>query len=155
MRRVISASTYCSTLSYTRHDFRRKKIEHKMCVSFSFQLGSETFLILWRIRYIIVNLRRSFCAVPLILVKFLWNLNFLGRFSSNPQISDLIKISPVRAVLFHADRQTWQSLIIAVRNLANAPNNRYFDANIFLSLYLPVPILIAPFTYYIYVLHVL
>jgi hypothetical protein len=35
-----------------------------------------------------------------------YKYNFLHRFSKNIQISNLIKISPVGAELFHADRQT-------------------------------------------------
>jgi hypothetical protein len=34
------------------------------------------------------------------------NLNFLGGFSKNTKISEFIKIRPVGAELFHADRRT-------------------------------------------------
>jgi hypothetical protein len=34
--------------------------------------------------------------------------DFLDRFSKNAQISHLMKIRPVGAVLFHADRQTYR-----------------------------------------------
>jgi len=46
--------------------------------------------------------------VPIILVKFSENLNFLYGFSgSKPtEVSDLMKICPVGAELFHADRLT-------------------------------------------------
>jgi hypothetical protein len=37
---------------------------------------------------------------------FSWNLNILDKFSKNPQISNFMKIRPVGAELFHADRQT-------------------------------------------------
>jgi len=33
-------------------------------------------------------------------------VNFLGSFSKNTQISNVMKIRPVRAELFHADRRT-------------------------------------------------
>jgi len=60
----------------------------------------------------------------LILVKFYRNLNFLNSFSKNTQISNFIKICPVGAELFHADRRTdMTKLIVAFRTFANAPNN--------------------------------
>jgi hypothetical protein len=46
------------------------------------------------------------CKVPVILVGFLRNLNSLDRFSKKDQLSNSIKIRPVGAELFHADRQT-------------------------------------------------
>ena len=91
--------------------FEKEILNIKYVYRFSLQLSSETFLILWRIRDIIINVHRSICEVRVILVKFWWNLNFLDRFTRNTEISNLIKIRPKRAVLFHADRQTWQSLI--------------------------------------------
>ena len=49
-------------------------------------------------------------------------MNFLDRFSKKSQISGFIKIRPVGAELFHADRQTdMTKLIVAFRNFANAP----------------------------------
>jgi len=42
----------------------------------------------------------------LINVYYKWNLNFLDRFSKNPQLSNFIKIRLVEADLFHADGQT-------------------------------------------------
>jgi len=42
------ALQYFPTLSHKRNDFRRKVIEHKMCVSSFLKLLSGTFLILWR-----------------------------------------------------------------------------------------------------------
>jgi len=47
---VIVDLQYFSTLSYTRHDFRKKKvIQYKMCVLVFVQILRETFLILRRI----------------------------------------------------------------------------------------------------------
>jgi hypothetical protein len=88
---------------------------------------SETFLILGRIqRDIIINVRKSSRRVPAITVRFSLNLHFLERFSKTPQTSNFMKISPVRAKLFHedgrTDRQTnIMKLIVAVCNFANAP----------------------------------
>jgi hypothetical protein len=49
----------------------KKVIEHKTVFRFSLQLLSETFLILIRTqRDIIINVHRSSCKVPVILVRF-------------------------------------------------------------------------------------
>ena len=48
----------------------------------------------------------SSCKIPVILVILESNLNFLDRFSKNPHIRNFIKIRPMGAQLFHADRGT-------------------------------------------------
>jgi hypothetical protein len=51
-------------------------------------------------------------------------LDFRDRFSKNAQISNLRNIRPVGAELFHSDRRTdMAKLIVAFRNVANAPKN--------------------------------
>jgi hypothetical protein len=61
------------------------------------------------------------CKVPFIIVRFWCNLNFLSRFSKNSQIPNFMKIRPVGAELFHADRRTdMTKLIVAFRNFAQA-----------------------------------
>jgi hypothetical protein len=87
--------------------FRKIVIEHKMCV-LSF---SMTFV--WNISYskknsarYNLNVHRSSCMVPVILVRFWWNLNFLNTFSKYTQISNLMKICLLGAELFMwTDRQ--------------------------------------------------
>jgi len=64
--------------------------------------------------------------VPFILVIFYYFLNFLDRFSKGTQISNFMKIRPVGAELFYADRRTdgqtnMTKLTVAFRSLANAP----------------------------------
>jgi len=56
-------------------------------------------------------------------VGFLSHLNFLGRFSKNTQVSDLMKVCPVGAGLLLADGRTdVTKLPVAFRNAANATN---------------------------------
>jgi hypothetical protein len=81
--------------------FRNTFIEHKMCaVIFSTRIQVLT-----------------------VLVGFLSHLNFLGRFSKNPQVSDLMKVCPVRAGLLFADGRTdVTKLSVAFRNATNGTN---------------------------------
>jgi len=51
---------------------------------------------------------RSSSKLPIILVRFSRNLNFLDRFSKNTQISNLGGISPVKE-MFHVDGETRRS----------------------------------------------
>ena len=78
MRRIIRSSvaglatSYFSTLSHKRHDFRGgKNIEHKMYVWFSLQILSKIFFILRIIhRVMLINVYTSSCKVTVILVGF-------------------------------------------------------------------------------------
>jgi len=98
---------YFSTLSHNRHDFQKKVIEHKMSVF----IFATTYV--WNISHSTrncarydQNIYRSTWKVPVFLVRFWWNLNFLDSFSKNNQIPNFIKTFPVEAELFHASRRT-------------------------------------------------
>jgi hypothetical protein len=120
MRHIILSSATCLVLRYfsalyhKRHDFWEKVIEHKTCVLILCTSFGWNILILRRIkRDIVLNVHMSSCKVPVVLVRFQWNLKCVYRFSINTQISNFVKIRPVGAELFHADcridGQTWQS----------------------------------------------
>jgi hypothetical protein len=92
---------------------------------FYLQILYKTFLILRRAEQDI-NVNMSSCKVPVTLVTFQWNLNFLDGFSKNTQIPNFMKIRPVGTEFFHADGQTDMTQPIATfRNYANAPTNRW------------------------------
>jgi hypothetical protein len=113
------ASPYLSTLSHKRCDFQRKFIEHKMCV-LSF---STTFVM--NISHFIQNLARYchkcekvFMQSTRYSCRILIKLEFSGQIFGKTQISSFVKIRPVGAELFHADRQisrNQQSLFAILR----------------------------------------
>jgi hypothetical protein len=70
----------------------------------------------------IKNMYWSSCNVPLILVRFEWNLNFLDRLLKSTRMSNLMKIRPGDRIV-HADGRTDMKLIVAFRNFANVPKN--------------------------------
>jgi hypothetical protein len=77
----------------------------------------------------IKNVSCSSCIVPVILGPVLKKFEFIESFfSKNTRKSIFMKIRPVEAELFHAerrrDRQTYMTeLITAFHNFANAPKN--------------------------------
>jgi hypothetical protein len=69
-------------------------------------LFSERFLICRKIqRDLIINVNMSSCKLP-VFCQSLIKLAFSRRFSKNTQTLNLVKIGPVVAYLFHADRET-------------------------------------------------
>jgi hypothetical protein len=83
-------------------------INIKCVLWFSLQLLSETFLILRRIeRVMITNVHTSLDEkLPLFLSYFNKTFCFLDRFSKNANTSNLMKVQPVEAEMFHAGRQS-------------------------------------------------
>ena len=85
--------------------FKIKFIESKTGVLIFILLLSETFLILRRTeRNMVTCVYWSSCKVPVILVRFGLNLNFLDS-SKNTQIQNFMKIRVVGVQLFHTDRK--------------------------------------------------
>jgi len=48
-------------------------------------------------------MHRSTCRLPILLIRFERNINFLTDFQKNTQISNIMKIHPLGAEIFHAD----------------------------------------------------
>jgi hypothetical protein len=122
---VCLALPYFCTLSHKRNDFREMLLNTKRVFWFFLQLLSETFLILRRTqRNIVINIDSFLCKVPVILVRFLSDVDSLDRLSKNTQLSNFMKIRRVGAKLFHADGRTDMTKLVATfRSFANAPKN--------------------------------
>jgi len=92
----------------------------------SLQLASLSFLILRRIqRDTITHVRRSSCNVPVLLSNFNQTLIFLDTSSINTQLPNFMKMHPVEAGMFNADRRTGTTDMtmptVAFHNFAIAP----------------------------------
>jgi len=126
----VPRSTIFSTLSHKWHDFRKRVT--KSVFWFSLRL-SETFLILRRNELDMVNnVYWCLCKVPVVIVWFEWNLNYLERFSKNHQISwKFIQREPNCSMRTDGrtdgrtnGRTDMTKLIVAFRSIANASKNQ-------------------------------
>ena len=100
-------------ISDTKFDIR---IQNRKMYSYNVSLGS--------VRYIKPRMsKRLHVKYHLSFSDFNETLIFSAYFSRKPRISKLIKISPVEAELFHADRRTNMKLIVGFRNFAKTPKN--------------------------------
>jgi hypothetical protein len=120
-----AALQYFSTCSYKRHDFRKKKILNiKYFFWFSLQLLSETFLILSRIKLdTIINVHKSSCKVPVVLLIFEWNLNSLDKFRKILKYQFSWKSVQWEPSSMRTDRRTGMTkLTVAFRSFPNALN---------------------------------
>ena len=131
MRRIVicglsgSKIFFFPQISHKRHDFRGEKVtEHKMRVFIFSTTFVRNISYLRRQRHKIINVYWCLCKVPVILVRFWWNLHFLDSSSKNTQISHFMKIRPVGAELFHANWRTDRQFCnFAIRNFAKTPEN--------------------------------
>jgi hypothetical protein len=73
---------------------------------YSLEILTETFPILRTIKHNVINVHRSSCKVPIILVECKLNLNFLGVFLKHCVIRNFMNTRPVGTELFYVDRQT-------------------------------------------------
>jgi len=94
--------------------FRKKFLNIKCVFWFVLKLLAETFLLLKRVQLdVIIKLRRSSCKVPVILVRFQCNLDFLRRFWKNTQRSNFIKVLPL-GTESSADKRTEMTKLICI-----------------------------------------
>ena len=117
-----------STLSATARDLRKDLLKSKIFVLIFATTSVCNICNYKKVEWdMITNVCMSSCKPVVILVRFQRNLNFLNRFSKSTQISNFMKILPIEAEMFHADRRTYTytaKLIVAFRNFAKAPKMR-------------------------------
>jgi hypothetical protein len=103
-------------VSYFSTQSHKQTLVNIECVfRFSLQLLSETFLILRRNEHdFTINVHRSSCKVPGILVRFEWNLYVLDRFSKK-----------YWTVKFHENLSSGSRVISCGRTERHAANSRF------------------------------
>ena len=111
MRHIVICDLSCYSkfffLSHKRNGFRYKFTENKRSVLiFTTTSVCNVSHLRRNERDVIINVYRSSCKVPVILVRYYLNLNFLNLFSKNTHIRNLMKIRPVGAELFYANGRT-------------------------------------------------
>jgi len=103
-----------------------------MCFDFLYNVSAKTFYF-WEefcnvLSQMYIGIHTNY---PLFLSDSNVTSNFLDRCSKNTKISDLMKICPLVAELFHEDVQTdMRKLTVAFRNFTNAPKNGYSVWNV-------------------------
>jgi hypothetical protein len=109
------ALPYFFTLSHKRHNFLKKKtLLNKKCVLIFSTNLSQTFLILRRIqRDIIINIHRSLCKVPFIIVRFLMKLEFSRQIFEKKQSN----------IKFHENPSSGSRAVLCGRT------DRHYEAN--------------------------
>jgi intracellular sulfur oxidation DsrE/DsrF family protein len=121
-----SVRLYCTfhRLSRTRHNIRKKVIDHKMRVmSLSKMFVCNTSHSKKKWKNIIKNIYCSSSKVPVILVRLKKNLNFLERLSKNSNIKFHKNQSSGTPVVLcgTTDEQIWLANSRFLFNFANAP----------------------------------
>ena len=86
---------------------KRNDLNIKCVFWYSVPLSTETFLIIRRIQTdTLLNVPRSSCEAFVVLVRCKRNLKFADRCSKSAQISNFMKIRPVRAESLHVESWT-------------------------------------------------
>jgi len=114
---------YFPTLPHKQHNSRKKLLNIKLVSRCSLKLvcNASHSKKKWARYYqkcVLVFMSRTHYSRQILM-----KLEFSRQFPKHTQISNFMKIRPMRAELLYAG-QTWRSLIVAFRNSVNAPNNQ-------------------------------